>query len=88
MESFVTKLVILLLAITLYWSVRGIIQMFQRYNAILVVFYFVLLFPIAYLHAFILGIFGSSKKQRLKKEVAARVKAEKMYQEQMKDDNF
>ncbi len=83
-----TKLLILLLAISLYWSVRGIIQMFQRYNAILVVFYFVLLFPIAYLHAFMLGIFGSSKKERLRKEVVARVQAEKMYQKQMRDDNF
>ena len=62
--------------------------MFQRYNAILVVFYFVLLFPIAYLHAFMLGIFGSSKKERLRKEVVARVQAEKMYQKQMRDDNF
>ena len=82
-----TELVILFLALTLYWSVRGIIQMFQRYNAILVVFYFVLIFPIAYFHAFMLGVFGSSKKNRLKREVAARVKAEKMYQDQMKDDD-
>ncbi len=87
MEVFMTELVILFLALTLYWSVRGIIQMFQRYNAILVVFYFVLILPIAYFHAFMLGVFGSSKKNRLKREVAARVKAEKMYQDQMKDDD-
>lgn len=80
------KILILLLAISLYWSVRGIVQMFQRYNAILVVFYFVVLFPIAYLHAFILGIFGLSQKERLRKEVAARVKAEKWYQNQMDEE--
>ena len=58
--------------LTAYWSIRGIIQLFQRHNAILVILYLFFLFPIAYLHALILGIFGSSKAKR----EAAKIKAE------------
>ena len=49
-----------------YWSVRGLIGMFQRHNTILVVLYLIILFPIAYIHMLILGMFGNSKKERLK----------------------
>jgi len=52
-----------------YWSIRGFIGMFQRYNAILVVLYLVVLFPIAFIHMFFLGMFGDSKKEREEKEI-------------------
>ena len=52
------------LIFTIYWSIRGFVQLFQRHNSILVIFYLVFLFPIAYCHMLLLGIFGSSKKQR------------------------
>lgn len=52
-----------------YWSIRGAIGMFQRYNAILIILYLVFLFPVAFTHMFLLGMFGKSKKQRIKEEI-------------------
>ncbi len=51
--------------LTIYWSIRGLIQIFQRHNAILVVVYIIFLLPVAYLHMLILGIWGSSKGKRM-----------------------
>ena len=45
-------------------SLRGCIGLFQRYNSILVLLYILFLCPVALLHAFLLGLFGSSKEQR------------------------
>ena len=56
-----------------YWSIRGVGQLFERHNVILVIFYLVFLFPIAFCHAFLLGVFGHSKKQRLKNEIEKEV---------------
>ena len=74
-ESFandaVTLIVTVLLLFTLYWSIRGFIQLFQRHNSILVIFYLVFLFPIAYCHMLLLCIFGSSKRQRFLREAEA-----------------
>ena len=53
-----------LLLFTLYWSVRGFIQLFQRHDSILVIFYLIFLFPIAYCHMLLLGMFGHSKAKR------------------------
>jgi hypothetical protein len=64
------------LALTLYWSIRGLIGMFQRHNPILVCAYLVILFPIAYIHLLILGIFGDSKKERLKNAAAEKARFE------------
>ena len=55
--------------VALYVSIRGLIQLFQRHNSILVIFYIVLLSPIAFVHGLILGIFGKSKKKREQEEV-------------------
>lgn len=70
-----TRAVVVAIAVTIYWTLRGLIGMFQRYNAILVVLYLVFLFPIAYVHLFLLGIFGDSKTKRLEK--AAKEEAKK-----------
>ena len=70
----VTLIVTVLLLFTLYWSIRGFIQLFQRHNSILVIFYLVFLFPIAYCHMLLLGIFGSSKRQRFLKEAETEAK--------------
>lgn len=56
-------------AFILYWSIRGLIQLFQLHNSILVIFYLVFLFPIAYCHMLLLGIFGQSQKMRLQREI-------------------
>ena len=69
-----TLIVTLILLFTLYWSIRGFIQLFQRHNSILVIFYLVFLFPIAYCHMLILGIFGSSKRQRFLREAEEEAK--------------
>ena len=50
---------------TIYWTILGLIQIFQRHNAILVVPYIVFLFPIAYIQMFIFGVFGPSKEKRI-----------------------
>ena len=70
----VTLIVTVLLLFTLYWSIRGFIQLFQRHNSILVIFYLVFLFPIAYCHMLLLGIFGSSKRQRFLKQAEEEAK--------------
>lgn len=53
----------------LYFSIRGLIQLFQRHNSILVIFYIILLPPIAFIHGLILGIFGKSKEKKEQEEV-------------------
>ena len=64
-----TLIVTVVLIFTLYWSIRGLIQLFQRQNSILVIFYLVFLFPIAYCHILLLGIFGQSKTARIQREI-------------------
>ena len=59
---------VVLLVLTLYWSVRGFFQLFQRHDGILVIFYLIFLFPIAYCHMLLLGIFGRSKAKREQSE--------------------
>ena len=70
-ESLIVTVILLF---TLYWSIRGFIQLFQRHNSILVIFYLVFLFPIAYCHMLILDIFGSSKRQRFLREAEEEAK--------------
>jgi hypothetical protein len=64
-----TLIVTAILIFTLYWSIRGLFQLFQRHNSILVIFYLVFLFPIAYCHMLLLGIFGQSKTARAQREI-------------------
>tara|TARA_Y100000996_G_C22080144_1_gene461283 strand:- start:78 stop:332 length:255 start_codon:yes stop_codon:yes gene_type:complete len=68
--------------LTIYWSIRGLIQIFQRHNAILVVVYIIFLLPVAYLHMLILGIWGSSKGKRMLKEAKNKAKLEKLIEEE------
>jgi hypothetical protein len=44
----VTLIATVALIFTIYWSIRGFVQLFQRHNSILVIFYLVFLFPIAF----------------------------------------
>ena len=41
----------------------------ERYNPVLALLYLFLLFPIAFFHAFLLGMFGKSKKVRMKEAI-------------------
>ena len=54
----------------------------QRLNAIIVVVYIIFLFPIAYLHMFILGVWGSSKKQRMLAEAKDKAELEKLIEKE------
>ena len=78
----ITFFIIGLLILTLYWTIRGLVQIFQRHNAILVVLYIIILFPIAYCHMLILGMFASSKKERMLKAVQDKVEFDKLVKEE------
>ena len=81
-DSTISNLGILILVLTIYWTIRGLVQIFQRQNSILVVLYIVFLFPIAYIHMFILGIFGSSKKKQILKQAKEKVQFDKFVEEE------
>jgi len=51
-------------------------------NVILVVIYLVFLFPIAYCHMLILGIWGSSKKDRILKKAKEKAQFDKLVEEE------
>ena len=76
------ELGLLFLVLTIYWTIRGLIQIFQRHNSILVVLYIIFLFPVAYIHLFILGVFGSSKKKRILKEAKEKVQFDKFVEQE------
>ena len=76
------ELVVLFIVLTIYWTIRGLIQIFQRHNSILVVLYIIFLFPVAYIHMFILGVFGSSKKKRILKDAKEKVQFDKFVEQE------
>jgi len=76
------ELVVLFIVLTIYWTIPGLIQIFQRHNSILVVLYIVFLFPVAYIHMFILGVFGSSKKKRILKQAKEKVQFDKFVEQE------
>ena len=80
--NFPPELGLLFLVLTIYWTIRGLIQIFQRHNSILVVLYIIFLFPVAYIHMFILGIFGSSKKKRILKQAKEKVQFDKFVEQE------
>ena len=85
MISDTAFLVLGFLLLTLYWTIRGLVQIFQRHNAILVILYIIFLFPIAYLHMLILGIFASSKKERMLKAVQDKVEFDQLVEEEKEE---
>jgi len=76
------ELGVLFIVLTIYWTIRGLVQIFERHNSILVVLYIVFLFPIAYIHMFILGVFGSSKKKRILKKAKEKVQFDNFVEEE------
>ena len=81
-DSTISNLGILILVLTIYWTIRGLVQIFQRHNSILVVLYIIFLFPIAYIHMFILGVFGSSKKKRILNKAKEKVQFDNFVEEE------
>ena len=81
-DSTISNIGIVIVVLTIYWTIRGLVQIFQRHNSILVVLYIVFLFPIAYIHMFILGVFGSSKKKRILKDAKEKVQFDKFVEQE------
>ena len=73
---------ILLIILTIYWSFRGLVGLFQRHNPIVIIIYIVFLFPIAYIHMLFLGIFGSSKEDIIRKKAKEKADFEKLVDEE------
>ena len=81
-DSSLSTIGFIIVVLTIYWTIRGLVQIFQRHNAILVVLYIVFLFPIAYIHMFILGVFGSSKKKQILKQAQEKVQFDKFVEQE------
>ena len=81
-DSSLSTIGFIIVVLTIYWTIRGLVQIFQRHNSILVVLYIVFLFPIAYIHMFILGIFGTSKKKQILKQAKEKVQFDKFVEQE------
>jgi hypothetical protein len=79
MGDLVSVLFALLL---LYWVIKGTLFLFQRYHALLVIAYIVFIFPVAFIHAFFLGIFGKSQEELLREEAQQEAKRQILIEEE------
>ena len=84
-DSSLSTIGFIIVVLTIYWTIRGLVQIFQRHNVILVVLYIVFLFPIAYCHMLILGMFASSKKERMLKAVQDKVEFDQLVEEKKEE---
>ena len=87
-DSSISGIGLLLILLTIYWSFRGLVQIFERHNSILVILYIVFLFPIAYIHMFLLGVFGSSYKKRILKEVKDKVEFDRFVEREKTNEKL
>ena len=87
-DSSVSGIGLLLILLTIYWSFRGLVQIFERHNSILVILYIVFLLPIAYFHMFLLGVFGSSYKKRILKEVKDKVEFDRFVEREKTNEKL
>ena len=79
MEEIVGLLFALLL---LYWVIKGTLFLFQRYHALLVIAYIVFIFPVAFIHAFFLGVFGKSQEEWVREEAQMEAKRQMLVEEE------
>ena len=79
MEELVGLLFALLF---LYWVIKGTLFLFQRYHALLVIAYIVFIFPVAFIHAFFLGVFGKSQEELLREEAQQEAKRQILIEEE------
>ena len=73
-------LLILALVIGVAW--KGIFKIFYKYNTLLVIAYIFFLFPIAFCHILLLGLFGDSKEEILKKKAKEQAQFDKLVEEE------
>ena len=62
-DSWAGLIALIVIVLIAKWLLVGIGRLFKRYNTLLVIFYLVLLTPIALTHSFLLGMFGSSSEE-------------------------
>ena len=63
--TFSHVMVLIICILAGYLALRGIGQLLNRYNPILIIIYFYFFSSVAIFHAFLLGIFGKSKDAKL-----------------------
>jgi len=73
-------LLILALVIGVAW--KGIFKIFYKYNTLLVIAYIFFLFPIAFCHILLLGLFGDSKEEIFKKKAKEQARFDKLVEEE------
>ena len=73
---------LLILALLIGAGWKGIFIIFYKYNTLLVIAYFCFLFPIACCHTILLGLFGDSKEEILKKKAKEQAQFDKLVEEE------
>ena len=73
-------LLVLAVVIGIVWN--GAIKLFYKYNTLLVIAYIFFLFPIAFCHILLLGLFGDSKEEILKKKAKEQAQFDKLVEEE------
>ena len=73
-------LLVLAVVIGIVWN--GAIKLFYKYNTLLVIAYFIILFPFALIHTILLGLFGDTKKVMMKKKLQEQAKFEKLVEDE------
>ena len=87
-DSSISTIGVIIVVLTIYWTIRGLVQIFQRHNSILVILYIVFLLPIAYIHMFLLGVFRSSYKKRILKEVKDKVEFDRFVEREKTNEKL
>ena len=73
-------LLVTALVIGILW--KGIFKIFYKYNTLLVIAYFNILFPFALIHTILLGLFGDTRKQMMAKKVKEQARFETLVEEE------
>ncbi len=81
-DTIVGLIGLLILALVIGVAWKGIFKIFYKYNTLLVITYIVFLFPIAFCHILLLGLFGDTKKQIMAKKVKEQAKFEKLVEDE------
>ncbi len=81
-DTIVGLIGLLILALVIGVAWKGIFKIFYKYNTLLVIAYIFFLFPIAFCHILLLGLFGDTKKQMMAKKVKEQAKFEKLVEDE------
>ena len=76
------EMLFVIFAIIVGITCNGAIKLFYKYNTLLVIAYIVFLFPVAFAHSFLIGLFGDNRKQILAKKVKEQARFETLVEEE------